>query len=97
MQILFSVTESLNELCAWICGIVYQLIAKIYEKGDEASEIYASSACTMASTPHATATLSCILWHKNLRFHFFIISQSYIRYINYSFHLSLSQLYNLFG
>ena len=31
MQILFSVTESLNELCAWICGIVYQLIAKIYE------------------------------------------------------------------
>ncbi|MDY3935037.1 MAG: hypothetical protein SOZ11_05885, partial [Bacilli bacterium] len=31
MQILFSVTESLNELCAWICSIVYQLVAKIYE------------------------------------------------------------------
>lgn len=31
MQILFSVTESLNELCAWICGVVYQLIARIYE------------------------------------------------------------------
>ena len=31
MQILFSVTESLNELCAWICSVAYQLIAKIYE------------------------------------------------------------------
>lgn len=30
MQILFSVTDSLNELCAWICGIIYPLIAKIY-------------------------------------------------------------------
>ena len=39
MQILFSVTESLNELCAWICGIVYQLIAKIYEIFFEIAEV----------------------------------------------------------
>ena len=31
--------------------------ANISENGDAASEIYASSACTMASMPHAAAVL----------------------------------------